>query len=624
MNSNHSDEDRTALSGMGGTPRETGEATDSGPSDATVVRGANSAPTINDKAKAGTPDSFGKYELLGEIARGGMGIVYKARQQGLDRLVALKMILGTGITHESAQRFLQEARAAAALDHPNVVPIYDIGETGNSPYFTMALIEGPNLRGFVDSQSALPIATIVTLFAQVVAGVAHAHKHGIIHRDLKPANVLIDKDGRPRVTDFGLAKRSTTDSQLTATGQVVGTPQYMAPEQARDSKDVGPPADVYALGAILYFMLTGRPPFIGESFTDLLLKVVTDNPVPPQQLRADVPAELEVLCLRCLAKSPADRFVDANALAAALAPIADQYLVASSGSIAPALARIGLSRPSAGSLPSLPSGSTEPDLSAPSGSVLANSATATLPTAPPKPNRKPLLIGLGVVAVLLLGVLGYLATRDGKKPDDTAKNDPPPVTPTAVNPTTTPEKPDPGTPISVPKNDGDKLVWPAVSRSDFGLKVDLVAPAAKKDADGTLRFTAGTPMTIHLTAEKDCRVSVWFLDPSGHATRLFPNDDDPDDRLMAGKERTVPGNKKYTLQTTVTEGMGLDRLRVIATTGEPPAFPQGAKLGRFSVFAGADGERLVSAVRGVVIKKATPEKPAGAVAEAELRFRVTK
>ena len=626
---NTNDKDDTAISSHAQKRNSgPGEATDvAGPTDVTVVRATPSAPTINEKPE---PNNFGKYELLGEIARGGMGVVHRARQHDLDRVVALKMILGTGINHESAVRFLQEARAAAALDHPNVVPIYDIGEIGDRPYFTMALIDGPNLRGHVDSFGVVPIPTVVALFAQIVAGVAHAHQNGIIHRDLKPANVLIDKDGRPRVTDFGLAKRATTDSALTVTGQVVGTPQYMAPEQAKDSKDVGPPADVYSLGAILYFLLTGKPPFHGESFTDLLIKVVQDAPVPPSQLRPDVPAELEALCLRCLAKKPEERFADANALGEALAPIADQLLTPSA-TFSPSLARIG-------SRSSTPSVGTIPDLmpTTNSGPVFANapSVAASAPAAPPAPvpNRLPLILGLATTAALLVGAIAYLATRD-KKNDDVAQQDPPPVT----NPNPAPGTPSgqpsivkgpgvvQGPPIVTPgTNDGDKFAWPAASRADFGLKVDLVAPAAKQDA-GVIRLTAGSSMTIHLTATQDCRVSVWLLEPDGGVTRLFPNDYETDDRLIAGKERVVPGNDRYEFGTTPTEGTGLDRIRVIATTGEQPSFPAGVKKEQYTVYAtDSHREQLASTVRGVVIKKAGAPGPTGLVTEAEIRFRVQK
>ncbi|MBP3954024.1 protein kinase [Gemmata sp. G18] len=576
--------------------------------DATIVRVAPSAVTVNEMADAA---NFGRYELVGELARGGMGVVYRARQHGLDRLVALKMILDTGTDKEAAQRFLQEARAAAALDHPNVVPIYDIDEIGGRPYFTMALIEGPNLRGYVDANGLPSIPVLVSLFAQIVSGVAHAHKHGIVHRDLKPANVLIDKDGRPRVTDFGLAKRSSVDSNLTATGQVVGTPAYMAPEQARDSKDVGPPADVYALGAILYFMLTGQAPFHAESVTDLLIKVVMEPPVPPRQLQPEVPPDVEALCLRCLAKAPADRFADAQELMMALAPITDQYLTPSAN-LTPSAAQIAFPKarttPSIGSIPftnavdSVPSlGAALPKLSA---AAPATEPVSAVDTTTKAPNRKPQLIALGAIAVALLGAAGYLVTRDKTRPD----------APVAENGTAPDAK------------SADQFTWPVVARADFGLKVELVAPAAAKSADGIIQLTAGTAMNVHLKADRDCRVSVWVLDPAGHAMRLFPNDDEPDDRLTANRERVVPGNAKYTLETTPTEGTGADRLRVIATTGAQPAFPEGVKNGRFTVYsAEKDREKLASTVRGVVVKKSgTPDTTIGSVTEAELQFRVKK
>ena len=614
--------DETALSSP--AAHDAGEATDaSGPTDATIVRAAPSSPTVDEMA---SPNNFGRYELLGEVARGGMGVVYKARQHGLERLVALKMILGTGPKDEAAQRFLQEARAAAALDHPNVVPIYDIGENAGRPYFTMALIDGPNLRGYADAHGVLPIPLVVSLFAQVVAGVAHAHAAGIIHRDLKPANVLIDKDGRPRVTDFGLAKRASADSQLTVTGQVVGTPSYMAPEQARDSKDVGPPADVYALGAILYFLLTGRPPFVGDSLTDLLIKVVTDAPLPPRELRPDVPPEIEALCLRCLAKTPGERFADAQALADALAPITDQFVPSSSG-LSPSLARIGLSRASTGSV------GTIPDLSAPSAGatpVPSNSITASLPRLPapaparPEPgaSRRPLAIGLCVAGVLLAAAIGYFATQGDKKKDDTAKQEPPPavVTPTPALVTPAPTPTPVPTPVPTPAGkEGDKLAWPAPMHADFGLKFELAVVGKAPGADGVIPVTAGTHLVLHLTAEKDCRVAVWLVEPNGDVLQVLPNEFEADDRLKAGQKRVV-GTGTSILEASVTAG-DFDRLFVRAVTGDAPTYPTGVKLNQYSVYTTpADRERIVSAVRGVTIKKAGAGGPA-AVAEAELRFR---
>jgi serine/threonine protein kinase len=583
----------------------------SGPTDVTVVRGGSSAASGFAAGEPTEPDSFGKYELLGEVARGGMGVVYRARQHGLDRLVALKMVLGTG-GRDGAQRFLQEARAAAALDHPNVVPIYDTGEIGGKPYFTMALIEGPNLRAFVESSGTLPIPTAVSLFAQIVAGVAHAHRHGIVHRDLKPANVLVDKDGRPRVTDFGLAKRAATDTQLTATGQVVGTPQYMAPEQARESKDVGPPADVYSLGTILYFLLTGRAPFQSESFADLLVKVLGEQPEPPRALRPEVPEDLDALCLRCLEKKPADRFPDANELLAALAPVAERY-VGSSANLTPTLGSIPFPRPR--SAPSIGSAAAAES----NGSRRAADSSATLPDAPPpRAGRKPLLIALGVAAALLVATVAVVAVIASRgTPDGTAQQQPPGVAQGQ------PPAPPTPTPTPTPVAQREPAAWPAPGRNDFDLKVRLDAPG-KQDRDGKLLLHAGTAMTVRVTAEKDCRVSVWLLEPSGDVQKLFPNDDDPDDHFAAGAERTIPGNDAYTLEATPTEGPGAERLRVIATTGERPAFPPGARNGRFAFYAGAsDREKIASAIRGIVIKKASASAPE-AVSERELQFRVTK
>jgi serine/threonine protein kinase len=573
-----------------------GMAQTASPTEVTVARESPTAFTPQNTPSPLQPQYFGKYELLGEIARGGMGVVYRARQHGLDRLVALKMILGASPNDDSTQRFLQEARAAAAIDHPNVVPIYDIGEIGDKPYFTMALVEGPNLRTFVESQGVPSIATTVSIFAQIVAGVAHAHKLGIIHRDLKPANVLMDRDGRPRVTDFGLAKRTSVDTQLTATGQVVGTPQYMAPEQARDSKDVGPAADVYALGAILYFMLTGRPPFHGESFTDLLIKVVHEPPTPPRQFQPDIPDDLEALCLKCLAKSPQERFADANALAAALVPIAERYMGPSA-----------IFTPSRGSLPKLNSTPTPdgvPGLSETTGvpsSALA--APPELPTAAAgeRPNRTPLWVGLATLAVMLIGVVVVLTTR-GTSTDHS------PDSPAGV-----PTHPSGNTPADArtPKT----VEWPAISRNDFQLDVQMM-PAPH---NGVL--PVNQEMYIQLKADRDCFVTVWVLDHEG-ATLLFPNEDEPNCALKANEARIVPGKNTGTLLTTPTVGEA-DRLRVIATTGHRPVLPRGKVEGKFTRYLSpAEQDAAVSTMRGLVYKKAGPAKEESLVSEREYVFRV--
>src|SRR5262245_42985183 len=278
--------------------------------------------SLPDPAASGTvltlPARFGDYELLEEIARGGMGVVYKARQLRLDRVVALKMILQGGLAcPESVQRFHREARAAAALAPPHIVAVYDNGELDGRHYFTMAHVEGASLRTVVKLSGLPPLPQAVAWLRAVTEAVAFAHQHGIIHRDLKPENVLLDGQGRPRVTDFGLAKRAEGDPALTGAGEVLGTPAYMAPEQAL-GKEVGPAADVYSLGGILYFLVTGQPPSQGRTVTEVLYQVVSVPPTPPSRLNPKVPPELEAVCLRCLAKAPADRYPSAEALLAAL------------------------------------------------------------------------------------------------------------------------------------------------------------------------------------------------------------------------------------------------------------------------------------------------------------------
>lgn len=258
---------------------------------------------------------FGDYELLDEIARGGMGVVYKARQVSLNRIVALKMILtGQLAGKDDVQRFHAEAEAAANLDHSGIVPIYEVGEHDGKHYFSMALIDGGSLASKL-KDGPLPPQAAAEYTQKVTAAIAFAHDRGVIHRDLKPANVLLDRNSEPKVTDFGLAKQVQGDSHLTTTGQILGTPSYMPPEQAAGQiAEIGPAADIYSLGAILYALLTGRPPFQSDNPMDTLLQVLERDPVPPRQLNPNLPADLETICLKCLEKTPVRRYPCAQAL----------------------------------------------------------------------------------------------------------------------------------------------------------------------------------------------------------------------------------------------------------------------------------------------------------------------
>jgi len=263
---------------------------------------------------------FGNYVLIEEIARGGMGVVYKAEQIKPKRVVALKVIQSGQLAGaEEIRRFETEAEAAGNLDHPNIVPIFDVGESGGRHYFSMAYVEGEDLkRRLVDGP--LPNREAARIVKIVSEAMAHAHASGIIHRDLKPENVLVDSSGQPRITDFGLAKRIGGDSSLTATGQVLGTPSYMSPEQAGgEAEKIGPASDVYAMGAILYCVLTGRPPFQAANVMDTLLQVMQSEPVPPRDLNTAIDQDLETLCLKCLQKETTRRLASAQELADELA-----------------------------------------------------------------------------------------------------------------------------------------------------------------------------------------------------------------------------------------------------------------------------------------------------------------
>ena len=296
-----------------------------------LVRSTDSAPTADfapSDGPAGDDGSvdpgtriryFGDYEIRGELGSGAMGVVYKARQISLNRTVALKMIRAGALAgEEELRRFQNEAEAVARLDHPHIVPIYEVGEHDGKRYFSMKLIGGPCLSRTLSSYTANP-QNAAKLMVTIAEAVHHAHQRGILHRDLKPSNILLDEQGQPHVSDFGLAKQVEGDGSLTESGAVLGTPAYMAPEQAAGSKRlVTTLSDVYGLGAVLYALLTGKPPFGGDSVMETLDQVRQQPPVPPSRLNPKVPRDLEIICLKCLEKDPQRRYPSAQALAAEL------------------------------------------------------------------------------------------------------------------------------------------------------------------------------------------------------------------------------------------------------------------------------------------------------------------
>jgi serine/threonine-protein kinase len=280
--------------------------------------GAGDGRKVIDARFAAPPDEMlvPGYAIVGELGRGAMGVVYKARQLALNRWVALKMVLaGAHAGEVQLTRFRTEAEAVAGLQHPNIVQIYEIGSHDGLPYLSLEFVDGGSLSDKVHRQPQPPreAAHLVETLARAMA---YAHERGIIHRDLKPANVLLTANAIPKITDFGLAKRLEQDSSQTKSGSLIGTPNYMAPEQARgETRNIGPAADIYALGALLYELLTGRPPFQAPSTAETLVLVTRDDPAPPSRLQRGIARDLEVICLKCLRKEPVDRYASAQQLA---------------------------------------------------------------------------------------------------------------------------------------------------------------------------------------------------------------------------------------------------------------------------------------------------------------------
>lgn len=290
------------------------------PGDATLDPGDPQAQAYQQAVAQQSPfsssASFGDYQLIEPIAKGGMGIVYKARQRKLNRIVAIKMILsGQFADRTDVERFYAEAEAAAGLSHPNIVAIHEIGEVNGQHFFSMDYIEGNSLSGMVRESTFLP-QQAAAMLKTIAETMQFAHERGVVHRDLKPSNVLVDRTNRPLITDFGLAKQVSNQSQLTMSGAIIGTPSYMPPEQATgDGERVGPWSDIYSLGAILYELLTGRPPFRAATPFETIRQVIESEPVSPRLVNPSVPKDLETICLKCLQKEPAKRYATSQELA---------------------------------------------------------------------------------------------------------------------------------------------------------------------------------------------------------------------------------------------------------------------------------------------------------------------
>lgn len=455
------------------------------------------------------------------------------------------------------------------------MPIYEIGQCDGRHFFTMAFIEGTTLSAQVRMNGVPAPRDAAALLLGVADAVDFAHRHGVIHRDLKPDNVLLDKQGRPRVTDFSLAKHVGGESGLTSAGQILGTPAYMAPEQAWGKvNEMGPATDIYALGGILYFLLTGRAPFEGQSTMEVLSQVTNKPPTPPHQLMPGIPPELEAVCLKCLEKERKDRYASAADLVAELRSSCDLSLSSFPVCV-------------------LPSAST-PTLSSPE---LMPASVNVPPAAPAVPARSPrrrrgVLVGMAVLA-LALGGGGTFLARQYLRPQDNPPETPPPVTPA----------PEPAV-----------FVEPA--RNDFNLKVEML------DADATdrtaRRLTEGKLVRFKIEVERDAYVGLWNIAPDGTMMQLFPSSFEEDNLVQAGKPRVVPG-AGYKIEAEVSTGM--ERVWVVAST-KPWDPVAGERDGPFSLFKTPDQkDRLERNLRGLRLRPTNP-KEAHQISESALRYMV--
>lgn len=278
-------------------------------------------------------NNIGRYEIIKELGRGAMGVVYKAKDPLIDRNVAIKTInlqdLAPDEKQEYEARFYQEARAVGRLSHRNIVTIHDLGESGGMAYIAMELLEGNDLHHLLKDAQRLPVEEALNIATQVATGLAYAHEHGIVHRDVKPSNIMVLKGNQVKIADFGVA-RMTASLLSTETGKVMGSPLYMSPEQVLD-RPIDSRLDIFSLGAMLFQMLTGRPPFLGDNAHSVMYQIVHEDPPKPSSLNPDVPDKLDSIVSKCLAKNPDDRYQNAHELADDLRACRETLLRAKSG-----------------------------------------------------------------------------------------------------------------------------------------------------------------------------------------------------------------------------------------------------------------------------------------------------
>ncbi|MGD0519720.1 MAG: serine/threonine-protein kinase [Terracidiphilus sp.] len=391
------------------------------------------------------PKTIGRYEIIDELGHGAMGSVFRARDPAMDRVVALKTILTTALASEQGgeyrQRFYREARAAGALAHPGIVPVFDVGEHEGMPYLVMEFVNGRTLAAAMKTGERASLDRVCEIGQQIADALGYAHRNGVIHRDIKPANILLTSretygDERPKITDFGVAK--LTAGEITTTGQLLGTPAFMPPEQFTGATIDGR-TDLFSLGVILYWMVTGEQPFAGETMTAVSYKIVHTEPIPPAKLNPAIPAPLEAVILKCLAKSPAERYQTGDELAQALAELRTNAKTSGMHTVVPqAMAAGGDSAPT-----SLPPKSGMASVH-PSAVQPPKQTPPAKPAKPAKPLDKKLV--LIIAAVVLVAAVaaggGYLLTHRSQP----APQQPPPAPVAATPQAPAPSQPAPSTP----------------------------------------------------------------------------------------------------------------------------------------------------------------------------------